>query len=119
MLNTDAHSAQIKNKMTKEQFVKNNTGFSEQDLSHELLGKMYDKIITNEIKMETEASVFVNTEKKGFLTKQGGRIKTWKKRFFILSDGCLYYFKHEVCISPTFSLLFLMELSADWCFYSS
>jgi len=29
MLNTDAHNPQIKNKMTKEQFIKNNTGFSD------------------------------------------------------------------------------------------
>ncbi|GKT36704.1 hypothetical protein ADUPG1_009616 [Aduncisulcus paluster] len=30
--------------------------------------------------------------KKGWMVKQGGRIKTWKKRFFVLySSGRLYY----------------------------
>lgn len=28
----------------------------------------------------------------GWLIKQGGRIPTWKKRYFILTDNCLYYF---------------------------
>lgn len=32
-------------------------------------------------------------EKDGFLTKQGGSIKTWKKRYFLLKGDTLYYFK--------------------------
>eukprot|EP01119_Soliformovum_irregulare_P007017 TRINITY_DN19424_c0_g1_i1.p1 TRINITY_DN19424_c0_g1~~TRINITY_DN19424_c0_g1_i1.p1 ORF type:complete len:472 (-),score=156.82 TRINITY_DN19424_c0_g1_i1:100-1515(-) len=32
-------------------------------------------------------------DKDGFLTKQGGSIKTWKKRYFILKDSTLYYYK--------------------------
>ncbi|EDO43015.1 predicted protein, partial [Nematostella vectensis] len=31
--------------------------------------------------------------KEGYLTKLGGRIKNWKKRWFVLQDGKLYYFK--------------------------
>ena len=31
----------------------------------------------------------------GYLTKQGGSIKTWKKRFMILKGPRLYYFKNE------------------------
>ncbi|XP_020901839.1 pleckstrin homology domain-containing family H member 1 isoform X2 [Exaiptasia diaphana] len=34
--------------------------------------------------------------KEGFLTKLGGRIKNWKRRWFVLEDGKLYYYK-----SPT------------------
>eukprot|EP01080_Neovahlkampfia_damariscottae_P009639 gene9639-1843_t len=34
-------------------------------------------------------------EKKGFLTKRGSHWKTWKKRFFILENGKLKYFKSE------------------------
>lgn len=41
----------------------------------------------------TSGGSFTNAEKKGWLTKQGGRIKTWKRRWFILSDNCLFYFK--------------------------
>eukprot|EP01103_Thecamoeba_quadrilineata_P009919 TRINITY_DN202_c0_g1_i1.p1 TRINITY_DN202_c0_g1~~TRINITY_DN202_c0_g1_i1.p1 ORF type:complete len:469 (-),score=84.70 TRINITY_DN202_c0_g1_i1:80-1486(-) len=32
-------------------------------------------------------------EKDGFLTKQGGSIRTWKRRWFVLKDAKLYYFK--------------------------
>ena len=27
--------------------------------------------------------------------KIGGRIKTWKKRYMVLKDNCLYYFKRS------------------------
>ena len=32
-------------------------------------------------------------DKDGFLTKQGGSIKTWKRRWFVLKGSTLYYFK--------------------------
>lgn len=31
----------------------------------------------------------------GFLTKQGGAFKSWKKRWFVLTDNCLYYFSSQ------------------------
>jgi len=41
--------------------------------------------------------------RKGFLTKQGGMIKTWKKRWFVLDSSKLTYFKgNEVCYFSTF-----------------
>jgi len=94
MLNTDAHSPHIKNKMTKEQFVKNNRGIcAGQNLPQEYLESLYDKIIKNPMKMTSEGSVFASAENKGWCKKQGGRIKTWKRRWFVLKDNCLYYFK--------------------------
>eukprot|EP00164_Ancoracysta_twista_P000809 GFYU01001065.1.p1 GENE.GFYU01001065.1~~GFYU01001065.1.p1 ORF type:complete len:130 (-),score=32.40 GFYU01001065.1:171-560(-) len=33
--------------------------------------------------------------KEGFLTKQGGIVKNWKRRFFVLKGNILYYFKTE------------------------
>eukprot|EP01117_Protostelium_nocturnum_P020434 TRINITY_DN918_c0_g2_i1.p1 TRINITY_DN918_c0_g2~~TRINITY_DN918_c0_g2_i1.p1 ORF type:complete len:455 (-),score=106.78 TRINITY_DN918_c0_g2_i1:124-1488(-) len=32
--------------------------------------------------------------KSGYMTKEGGSIKTWKKRYFVLKDGRLSYFKN-------------------------
>lgn len=34
-------------------------------------------------------------DKDGFLTKQGGSIKTWRKRWFVLKNDTLYYFKSQ------------------------
>jgi len=51
--------------------------------------------------METEGvDLYRNAEKKGYLVKQGGRIKTWKKRYFVVSDNCLYYFKSSEDAEP-------------------
>ena len=51
MLNTDAHSAQIKNKMTLEQFISNNRGINAGgDLPSQLLSAVYHDITHREIK---------------------------------------------------------------------
>ncbi|XP_069191623.1 uncharacterized protein CG43867 isoform X4 [Procambarus clarkii] len=34
-------------------------------------------------------------EKMGYLTKLGGKLKTWKKRYFVLKDGTLTYWKSQ------------------------
>ncbi|KAJ1671834.1 guanine nucleotide exchange protein for ADP-robosylation factor, partial [Spiromyces aspiralis] len=50
MLNTDLHSAQIKRRMTKQEFIDNNQGINnEEDLPREMLEDIYDEIAANEI----------------------------------------------------------------------
>ena len=65
---------------------------------------IYDTILKEEIKLEetdNEASyTFFSPEREGFLAKQGGRVKTWRKRHFILTGNCLYYFKDQQVCSP-------------------
>jgi hypothetical protein len=34
------------------------------------------------------------SQKEGFMTKEGGRHKTWKKRWFVLFESTLLYFKN-------------------------
>jgi ankyrin repeat protein/uncharacterized membrane protein YgcG len=93
MLNTDAHNDSVQKKMTKAEWVKNCRGVDQgRDLPRDALERIYDDVIQNEIKMDTRDQMSA-VSKKGYLTKQGGRIKTWKKRWFVVSDGCLYYYK--------------------------
>ncbi|EPX70776.1 Sec7 domain-containing protein [Schizosaccharomyces octosporus yFS286] len=55
MLNTDLHSPQIKNRMTKEDFIKNNRGINNGgDLDEDYLGFVYEDILTNEIVLKDE-----------------------------------------------------------------
>ena len=39
------------------------------------------------------AETFFNPEREGWLTKEGGKYKSKHRRWFILKDGMLYYFK--------------------------
>ncbi len=55
LLNTDAHNPQIKRRMTKADFLKNNTKINDGgDLPDELLSQIYDDIVGNEIRMKDE-----------------------------------------------------------------
>jgi brefeldin A-inhibited guanine nucleotide-exchange protein len=52
MLNTDQHNKQIKQRMTKEEFIRNNRGINDNaDLPAEYLENIFDEIRNNEIKM--------------------------------------------------------------------
>lgn len=55
LLNTDAHNPQVKHRMTKTDFLKNNRGINDgADLPEEFLHSIYDEIVTNEIRMKDE-----------------------------------------------------------------
>ncbi|KAI8592987.1 hypothetical protein BDZ88DRAFT_503867 [Geranomyces variabilis] len=55
MLNTDQHNAQVKNRMTKADFKKNNRGIDEgKDVAPEFLEAIFDEINQNEIVMKDE-----------------------------------------------------------------
>lgn len=108
MLNTDLHNPQVKHKISKSQFIKNNKGIDcGNDLPEKFLSvpitcnsqSLYDSIMKEEIKLNSRDGrfetvyTFYNPEKEGFLIKRGGRIRTWKKRWCILTGGCFYYFR--------------------------
>ena len=55
MLNVDQHNRQIKKRMTKAEFIKNNRGINDNaDLPEEFLSAIFDEIHTNEIKMKDD-----------------------------------------------------------------
>lgn len=55
MLNTDQHSDNVKNRMTPEDFIKNNRGINDnQNLPAEYLTQIFDEIAHNEIVLDTE-----------------------------------------------------------------
>lgn len=74
MLTTDLHSPQVKNKMTKEQYIKMNRGINDsKDLPEEYLSQIYDEIAGSEIKMKFSAQ-------EGSKWKVNQEVKSEKKR---------------------------------------
>ncbi|KAG7192263.1 guanine nucleotide exchange protein for ADP-robosylation factor [Scheffersomyces spartinae] len=79
MLNTDLHSPQIKNRMTFDSFVRNNSKINDgEDLDLDFLRGIYDEIGSNEIKLQSEQhaaliSGDLNMNNNGSLSFFGGR----------------------------------------------
>eukprot|EP01098_Paradermamoeba_levis_P007136 TRINITY_DN2960_c0_g1_i1.p1 TRINITY_DN2960_c0_g1~~TRINITY_DN2960_c0_g1_i1.p1 ORF type:complete len:251 (+),score=80.62 TRINITY_DN2960_c0_g1_i1:39-755(+) len=95
--------------MKKEEFIKNHRDVTKgEELPPDYLSKLYDAIIREKIEMESDSQngrrnstgPFAAAEKKGYLIKQGGKIKTWKRRWFLVSDHCLFYFRDDQSPEP-------------------
>ncbi|KAJ3012565.1 guanine nucleotide exchange protein for ADP-robosylation factor [Thoreauomyces humboldtii] len=72
MLNTDQHSRQVKKRMTKAEFIKNNRGIDEgQDVPQPFLEAIYEEINQNEIVMKDEQPI-VPGSSPGGPNSQGG-----------------------------------------------
>lgn len=57
MLTTDLHSPQVRNKMTKEQYIRMNRGINDSaDLPEDYLSAIYNEIAGNEIKMKSQSA---------------------------------------------------------------
>jgi brefeldin A-inhibited guanine nucleotide-exchange protein len=66
LLNTDAHSPQIKNRMTKADFIKNNRGINDgESLPEEFLNAIFHDIQGNEIRMKDEVDATINLPSTG------------------------------------------------------
>uniref|UniRef100_A0A8D8QNM7 Cytohesin-1 n=1 Tax=Cacopsylla melanoneura TaxID=428564 RepID=A0A8D8QNM7_9HEMI len=106
MLNTSLHNPSVKDKPTVEQFISMNRGINNGgDLPRQLLVSLYDSIKTEPFKIPEDDGndlmhTFFNPDKEGWLWKQGGRYKSWKRRWFILNDNCLYYFEYTTDKEP-------------------
>jgi len=104
MLNTDLHSNQIVHKMTLEQWLSNNRGIGIDgaDLPRALLEQLYAAVKSEEIRRISEETKYIRgAVREGWLVKQGGRIKTWRRRWVVLaSGGVLYYFDDPKAAAP-------------------
>jgi len=100
MLNTALHNPNAKMKITVEQFIKQNKGInSGKDLPVDMQEAIFRNIKEEPFKIPDETYddlmyTFFSPEREGWLLKQGGSWKTWKRRWFVLNDRCLYYFQH-------------------------
>ncbi|KAG7235225.1 hypothetical protein INR49_030628 [Caranx melampygus] len=88
MLTTDLHSPQVKNKMTKEQYIKMNRGINDsKDLPEEYLSSIYDEIAGKKIAMK-ESKEFSITPKS---TKQS--VASEKQRRLLIA--CIFNMQLE------------------------
>ncbi|XP_038639741.1 cytohesin-2-like isoform X2 [Scyliorhinus canicula] len=106
MLNTSLHNPNVKEKPALERFVAMNRGINNGgNLPHELLRNLYESIRNEPFKIPEDdgndlTHTFFNPDREGWLSKLGGRVKTWKRRWFILTDNCLYYFEYTTDKEP-------------------
>ncbi|XP_055754076.1 cytohesin-3-like isoform X1 [Salvelinus fontinalis] len=106
MLNTSLHNPNVKDKPTLERFFSMNRGINNGgDLPNDLLMKLYESIRNEPFKIPEDdgndlTHTFFNPDREGWLLKMGGRVKTWKRRWFILTDSCLYYFEYTTDKDP-------------------
>jgi Sec7 domain/Ankyrin repeat len=115
MLNTDLHSAQIKHKISKAAFIKNNSGINDfPDLPPAYLGEVYDKILRHEIKLKDNDDIAVAAG----IAKQGTllfrlRKKSWKKRFTVLKHSHLFLFRNDNHANSSLAALARQEQHAQ------
>lgn len=106
MLNTSLHNPSVKDKPSVARFIDMNRGINDGgDLPPDLLESIYDSIKKEPFKFPEDDGndlmhTFFNPDKEGWLWKQGGRYRSWKRRWFILNDNCLYYFEFTTDKEP-------------------
>ncbi|XP_029496046.1 cytohesin-1 isoform X2 [Oncorhynchus nerka] len=107
MLNTSLHNPNVKDKPSHQRFSAMNRGINDGgDLPEDLLRNLYEGIKNEPFKIPEDdgndlTHTFFNPDREGWLLKRGGgRVKTWKRRWFILTDNCLYYFEYTTDKEP-------------------
>uniref|UniRef100_A0A6Q2XIG7 SEC7 domain-containing protein n=1 Tax=Esox lucius TaxID=8010 RepID=A0A6Q2XIG7_ESOLU len=75
MLTTDLHSPQVKNKMTKEQYIKMNRGINDsKDLPEEYLSAIYDEIAGKKIAMNETKKLTLKSNKQSVASEKQRRL---------------------------------------------
>ena len=81
----------------------NNNNNDDEDHHHDK-GDKEDRSSTTPHKKEV-ISFKVGVLKEGEMTKQGFKVKNWKKRWFILEESILYYYRDNLAVKPKGSIL--------------
>lgn len=106
MLNTSLHNPNVIFKPSLEQFIEMNRdpdAEHQQTLTDEQFGRIYESIAKTPFRLaddETGGMAFFNPERQGWLDKEGGAAKSWKRRWVVLTNSCLYYFKSNTDAKP-------------------
>ncbi|XP_066452403.1 cytohesin-4 isoform X1 [Eleutherodactylus coqui] len=107
ILNTSLHNPSVKEKPDLQNFISLHKGVHPGgDLPTELLTDMYESLKKEPFQLPEDEDAweltlaFQKPQREGWLLKTGGRVKTWKKRWFILKDNCLYYFEYTTDKDP-------------------
>lgn len=102
MLNTSLHNPSVRerDKLNKDLFVKMNRGINKgEDLPLEMLTGLFNEIDQKPFEVPgqhgNKIETFFQPDKTGYLIKEGGKHKSKHKRWFILNDSNLYYFKNQ------------------------
>ncbi|XP_067836411.1 brefeldin A-inhibited guanine nucleotide-exchange protein 1 isoform X2 [Heptranchias perlo] len=75
MLTTDLHSSQVKNKMTKGQYIKMNRGINDsKDLPEEYLSAIYDEIAGKKISMKETKELTIKSSKQNVASEKQRRL---------------------------------------------
>ncbi|CAB4064356.1 ARFGEF [Lepeophtheirus salmonis] len=102
MLTTDLHSSQVKKKMTKEEFIRNNRGINDsEDLPEDYLSNIYEEIASSEIKMRS------NTSEVGKNRISGALMESACTRSDVFTSA-----RHLDHVKPMFKLLWSPVLAA-------
>ncbi|KAF8231895.1 hypothetical protein L208DRAFT_1361758 [Tricholoma matsutake] len=88
MLNTDAHNPQVKKRMTKADFIKNNRGINDgNDLPEEFWSSIYDEIVTNEIRMKDETEIPVTVTGPGLANALANVGRDLQKEAYVMQSN--------------------------------
>jgi cytohesin len=105
MLNTDLHKRSVKRKMTEAQFVAN---FSHVEaggvVPPTVLRAVYADVAAKPLNLELDCDVvtFFAPAREGWLLKRSSSgIQRWRRRYFLLTDSCLYYFIEPTDVTST------------------
>ncbi|CAF0837024.1 unnamed protein product [Rotaria sp. Silwood1] len=125
MLNTSLHnkSARFGGPFTYEKFVSSlNEAILRQHMPDiNLIKNIYDNIKNNELKLPEDDIDLSNVSakikegnstiiKEGWLWKQGGRVRQWRRRWFVITDGCLFYYESRTEVDNPRGIISLIDV---------